>query len=202
MSLTVRMIVVLTTVGLISGGLLSVVNLLTAERIELNRQKEIEEAITRVVPGTVSSSLLYEEDNLMIYGGKDAEGNDLGYAVYSSGTGFQDIIVLMFGTDLPISTINSLTILEQKETPGLGAKITDREAFLRYWEGKDCSGPLTLRKPAAAGPEDLLPAEINTITGATISAEKVMGIVNLSLERLRQIKQEGKLASGGNEDVG
>lgn len=199
MSLPVRMIVVLTAVGLISGGLLSVVNILTAERIELNRQKEIEEAITRVVPGTESSALLYEEDNLMVYGGRDADGKDLGYAVYSSGTGFQDIIVLMFGTDLPITTINSLTILEQKETPGLGAKITDREAFLRFWEGKDCSQPLTLRKPAAGAPEDLLPAEINTITGATISSEKVLGIVNLSLERLRRIKQEGKLQSGGRD---
>ena len=105
MSLSVRMVVVLTAVGLISGGLLSVVNLLTAERIELNRQREIEEAITRVVPGTVSSATLYEEDKFTVYVGRDAADQELGYAIYASGTGFQDVIVLMFGTDPAIEKI-------------------------------------------------------------------------------------------------
>ena len=196
MNLSVRMIVVLTSVGLISGGLLSVVNLLTAERIELNRLKEIEEAITQVVPGTVSSQKLYEDDAITIYVGTDASGQELGYAVYASGTGFQDIIVMMFGTDPAIETIHSLTILEQKETPGLGAKITDQQAFLRYWQGKDIRHPLSLRKPAVGSPEELGASEVNTITGATISSDKVLGIVNLSLERLREIKQAGKLGSG------
>ncbi len=196
MSLSVRMILVLTAVGLISGGLLSVVNLLTADRIELNRQKEIAEAITRVIPGTVSSQKLYEEEKFAVYVGKDAAEQELGYAVYASGTGFQDIIVMMFGTDPAIETLHSLAILEQKETPGLGAKITDQESFLRYWKGKDVRQPLTLRKPAVGSPEELGGSEINTITGATISSDKVLGIVNLSLERLRQIKQAGKLGGG------
>ena len=78
MNLSLRMVVVLTFVGLISGGLLSVVNLLTAERIELNRQKEIEEAITRVVPGAVSSAKLYEEDRFTVYAGKDDADRGLG----------------------------------------------------------------------------------------------------------------------------
>jgi len=196
MSLSVRMVVVLTAVGLISGGLLSVVNLLTAERIELNRQREIEEAITRVVPGTVSSATLYEEDKFTVYVGRDAADQELGYAIYASGTGFQDVIVLMFGTDPAIEKIFFMTILEQKETPGLGAKITDQEAYLRFWQEKDIRQPLTLRKPAVGSPEELGTSEVNAITGATISSDKVLGIVNLSLERLRQIKQEGKLGSG------
>ncbi len=196
MSLSVRMVVVLTAVGLISGGLLSVVNLLTAERIELNRQREIEEAIMRVVPGTVSSATLYEEDKFTVYVGRDAADQELGYAIYASGTGFQDVIVLMFGTDPAIEKIFFMTILEQKETPGLGAKITDQEAYLRFWQEKDIRQPLTLRKPAVGSPEELGTSEVNAITGATISSDKVLGIVNLSLERLRQIKQEGKLGSG------
>ncbi|MFA9453454.1 MAG: FMN-binding protein [Candidatus Aminicenantaceae bacterium] len=196
MSLSVRMVVVLTAVGLISGGLLSVVNLLTAERIELNRQREIEEAITRVVPGTVSSATLYEEDKFTVYVGRDAADQELGYAIYASGTGFQDVIVLMFGTDPAIEKIFFMTILEQKETPGLGAKITDQEGYLRFWQDKDIQQPLTLRKPAVGSPEELGSSEVNAITGATISSDKVLGIVNLSLERLRQIKQEGKLGSG------
>jgi RnfABCDGE-type electron transport complex G subunit len=200
MSLNLRMIVVLTTVGLISGGLLSVVNLLTAERIELNRLREIEEAITKVVPGTVTSEIQYEEEDFTVYSGKNADGKDLGYAVYASGTGFQDIIKLMFGTDPAVEKIYSLTVLEQKETPGLGARITDRDAFLRYWENKDVRQPLTLHKPAAASPQDLSATEVNTITGATISSQKVLDTVTLSLERLRRALQEGKLSKEDQDD--
>ena len=99
----------------------------------------------------------------------------------------------MFGTNPSLTKIKDLTILDQKETPGLGAKITDREIFLRFWKDKDCSQPLKLRKPPASSPEELAPSEVNTITGATISSESVLNIVNSSLERLRKLKAEGKL---------
>jgi len=199
MTLSTRMIVVLTTVGLISGSLLAFVNLLTRDKIEFNRQQEIEAAILEVVPGTDSSASLYEEENFTVYGGRDSAGDLIGYAVYTSGTGFQDVVSMMFGVNADITKINSLTILEQKETPGLGAKITDEQSFLRFWKGRSAGSPLILRKPAAASPEDLSPSEINTITGATISSQKVMGIVNLSLERLKRIKQEGKLTGEGHD---
>ncbi len=193
MSLSARMILVLTSVGLIAGTLLAIVGLLTTERIELNRLKEIQAAISQVVPGTESSVKLYEEEAFTVYAGLDQDGNQLGLAIYATGTGFQDIINLMFGTDPAITRINSLTIIGQKETPGLGAKITDPRAFLRFWENKDCTQPLILHKPAAASPEELSSSEINTITGATISAQKVLEIVNFSLDLVRKIKLEGKL---------
>ncbi len=195
MSLPVRMILVLTVVGLVSGSLLSVVGLLTKQRIEMNRQQEIQAAINEVIPNTKTSQKIYEEDNLTVYESKDNSKNTVGFAVYTSGTGFQDVITLMYGIDPSLSTIKDMTILDQKETPGLGAKITDEKAFLRFWEGKSCEKPLSLRKPAVDSPEKLSPSEVNAITGATISSEKVLDIVNLSLERLKQIKQQGKLLS-------
>lgn len=195
MSLSSRMIIVLTSVGIISGGFLASVGHLTKNRIALNKQMQIEEAIVSVVPGTSSSQKLYEEKDFIVYAGKDNNGNLLGYAIYTSGTGFQDKIELMYGINLSLSIINCLTILEQKETPGLGAKITDKESFLKYWDNRDSSGSLSLHKPAASSLEELSQAEINTITGATISSEKVLQIVNLSLEQLRSLKKEGKFGS-------
>ena len=115
MKLSARMILVLTTVGLVSGSLLAVVNLLTREKIEFNRQQEIKAAILRVVPGTESSASLHEEEEFTIYVGRNAAGEVIGYAVYTSGTGFQDIIRLMFGVDVEITKINSLTILGKKK---------------------------------------------------------------------------------------
>lgn len=195
MSLSSRMIIVLTCVGLLSGAFLAGVGILTKERIAINKQKEIEEAIVKVIPGTVTSEKLHEEKDLTIYGGKNNSGKLIGFAVHASGTGFQDQITMMFGTDTSLSKISRLTILEQLETPGLGAKITDETAFLQFWENKDINVSLTLRKPAVGSAGELLPSEVNTITGATISSEAVLNTVNLSLERLRNIKNEGKLSS-------
>lgn len=199
MSLSNRMIAVLTSVGLLSGGLLTGVGLWTKARIAFNKQKEIQEAIAKVVPGVTSSQKLYEEKDLTVFVGRDEQGALIGLAVYTSGAGFQDKITLMYGIDPALSRIKSLTILEQLETPGLGAKITDEEAFLRYWENKKTAEPLTLRKPAAASPQELAPAEVNTITGATVSSQAVLDMVNRSLERLKSLHKEGKLQTEGED---
>lgn len=197
MNLSTRMVSVLTAVGLISGGFLAGVGLLTKERIELNKKMEIERAIVSVVPGSAASEVLYQEKDFTVYGGKNDSGDIQGYGVYTSGVGFQDRIVIMIGVDPTLSRLNSLVVLDQKETPGLGAKITDRASFLAYWEDKDFSQPLILRKPPARSPESLSSSEVNTITGATISSEAVLNIVNAAREKLRALKEGGALAPGG-----
>ena len=191
------MVIVLTAVGLISGGFLASVGLLTKERIELNKKMEIERAIVSVVPGSAASEILYQEKDFAVYGAKSDSGEVQGYAIYASGVGFQDRIVIMIGVDPALSRLNSLVVLDQKETPGLGAKITDRASFLAYWEEKDFSQPLRLRKPPAPSPQSLSSSEVNTITGATISSEAVLNIVNAAREKLRTLEEAGALAPGG-----
>jgi electron transport complex protein RnfG len=193
MSLSARMILVLTLVGLISGGFLAGVATLTKERIALNVQAEIEEAIKEVVDGAAVNQVVHEEEALLIYRELDEDGKLVGFAVQATGVGFQDKITLMFGLDASLKEITGLTIIDQKETPGLGAKIEDWEAFLQFWENRDVTGQLALRKPPASTIDELLPNEINTITAATISSKKVLEIVNLSLERVRELIKQGKM---------
>lgn len=193
MSLSARMIIVLTLVGLISGGFLAGVAKLTKERIALNMQAEIEEAIQEVVDGAETNAVLHEEEGLVIYRGLEDDGDLAGFAVQATGVGFQDKITLMFGLDASLKEITGLTIIDQKETPGLGAKIEDWDAFLQFWENRDATGLLTLRKPPASTIGELLPTEINTITAATISSKKVLEIVNLSLEKVRELIKKGEM---------
>lgn len=193
MSLSSRMIIVLTTVGLISGGFLAGVAKLTKERIALNIQAEIEEAIEEVVDDAETGSVVYEEESLVIYRELEDDGELAGFAIQATGVGFQDKITLMFGLDETLTKITGLTIIDQKETPGLGAKITEWDAFLQFWEDRDATGPLSLRKPPAGTYEELLTTEINSITAATISSQKVLGIVNLSLEKVRALLTKGKI---------
>jgi len=193
MNLSARMILVLTSVGLISGGFLAGVAALTKEKIALNVQAEIEEAIRVVVDEAEVNRILHEEENLVIYQESEEDGQIVGYAVQATGVGFQDKITLMFGLDPSLAEITGLTIIDQKETPGLGAKIEDWESFLQFWENREATGSLTLRKPPVNDIERLQPSEVNTITAATISSNKVLEIVNLSLERLRELIQQGKI---------
>ena len=196
MKLSVSMVVVLTSVGLLSGSFLATVGLLTKDRIELNKQREIEAAIIKILPGTERSAKLYEEKDFKVYGGKAPDGTLIGYGILVSGIGFQDKITLMLGTDMSLTKTTRLEIIEQKETPGLGAKIEDEDVFLKFWQGRDCSQPLSLRKPAVKTAEELAASEVNTITGATISSESVLQIVNASVERLRQLINEGQIQKG------
>ena len=191
MTLSARMIVVLTSIGLISGGFLAGVAQLTRERIALNIQAKIEEAIAEVVDDAEVNQVIHEEDDFIIYRELDDTGDLAGYAVQATGVGFQDKITLIFGLDETVTRITGLSIINQKETPGLGAKIAEWDAFLQFWEDRDATGKLNLRKPAVDSPEELLPTEINTITAATISSKKVLEIVNLSLDRMRKLIKEG-----------
>jgi len=192
MSLSSRMILALTCVGLLSSGFLAGVGLWTKEKIAFNIQQEIEQAIKTVVPGTVVSEKLHEEQAFTVYAGNAEDGTLAGYAVYASGAGFQDTITVMFGTDIEVKRLTRIMILRQTETPGLGANIESEDLFLKFWEDRDIQADLTLHKPAASSPSELTPTEINTITGATISSEAVLNIVNFSLEKLKD-----KIAHGG-----
>jgi electron transport complex protein RnfG len=186
------MVIVLTSIGIISGALLMAVNLLTKDRIAYNKQKEIEGAIIRVIPGTRASQKIYEEKDFTVYQGEDDQGNLLGFAINTAAAGFQDKILYIFGLNTQLTRINSLYVLGQKETPGLGAKITDQKAFLQFWESKDCDQPLSLRKPAVEK-EQLASSEVNTVTGATVSSRAVLTSVNLALEKIKKLKEEGKI---------
>ena len=195
MNLSAKMILVLTSIGIISGLLLAGVDWATKERISANLQKELEEAVIQVVPGTVSSQKIYEEKGFTIYSGKDANGKILGYAINSEVGGFQDKIIFLLGTNEEFCKINRLHILDQKETPGLGAKITNETAFLQFWENRDCRQQIMLRKPPV-DKETLGPSEVNTITGATVSSESVLSGVNATFQKIKTLRSEGALRTG------
>ncbi len=95
-----------------------------------------------------------------------------GWVLKSGGQGYADRIELLIGVDAQAKTITGLFVLEQKETPGLGNKITFPE-----WRRQFVNRPAGLAlKVIKGGP----PAgnTIDAVTGATISSRSVTGIVN------------------------
>ncbi len=107
------------------------------------------------------------------------DGAPVGFAIRAASSGFQDTITLLFGYDPSTSQLLGMTILESKETPGLGDKIYKDLEFVAEFEG--VTPPLLGVKE---GSEKGAPGEIVMITGATISSRAVIKAINTELERI------------------
>lgn len=122
MSTSARMILVLTIITTLLGGVLAAWDGFTQPKIQAHRLAKIQAAVGDVLPQHDH----YEEVQMgerTFYVGKDNGGNTVGIAFEAAGSGFQGEISMMVGVDPDFSNITGLTVLSQVETPGLGTKI-------------------------------------------------------------------------------
>jgi electron transport complex protein RnfG len=175
------------------GGSLAVVHIAWQGRIDQNKRNETYDQIPRLVVGAdkeLTEELVIDGRKVLKAFGKGPDGQaaHLGWVVRASGQGFADRIELLIGLNARGDAITGLYVLEQKETPGLGSKITGD--FQEQFAGKDPAKPLevTNDKPAEGA------NQIRAIAGATVSTRSVCDIVNVALKGL-----PGKLAAGAKE---
>ncbi|MDD5440672.1 MAG: FMN-binding protein, partial [Candidatus Omnitrophica bacterium] len=121
---TVKIIAVLTVVCLLSSALLSYFSGITFARIEQNGIDAINDAIRVLAPQAVRNEE-FSVSGLAVYRLFDAGDNNFGYAFIAQGQGYAGTIKMMVLTDMAISEINGMAVLESVETPGLGAKIKE-----------------------------------------------------------------------------
>lgn len=187
MNNVVKMIITLSVIGIVSGGLLSRIDNWADPLIAANQKKQTEEAIFKVQP----EAKAYENMNIPgmeLYKVKDAGSSDIGYSLVYSGNGFQGKIRLMIGISSDLENITRMEVLEQVETPGLGTKVTE-EPFTDQFKKLQTSPQIGWVK----GVPPTKPNEIQAITGATISSKAVVVIMNEGITKLRTLKKEGKI---------
>jgi electron transport complex protein RnfG len=180
------MVVVLTLVSVVAAAVLGYVAELTTPRIEAHALRELRQGISDVLPGLQDYEARFKEEDFEVYEGKNEEGDTVGFAIVRYGAGFSDSIKLIFGVSTDFSKIYSLKVLEQKETPGLGAKIMQEKPFLQFWRGVSIAEPIRYAKPPRPK-EQLEENEINAITGATISSEAVVAAVNDAVDEAKKV---------------
>ncbi len=174
----VKMIATLAFAGLASG--LSIVGIyeLTLPRITANKEAALRAAVLEVLPGATKLQALAWAEALSvspdgeIYGGYDDAGSLVGYAVPAGGPGFQDTIQLLFGYDADRSRVVGMTVLESRETPGLGDGIYKDMDFVDQFRDLVVDPKPELVKGGASEPW-----QVDAITGATISSKAVVNIV-------------------------
>jgi electron transport complex protein RnfG len=157
-----------------------------APRIEANRQAALASAVLEVVPGAVR----YTERRFGLrsaYECFDAEGRPLGWAIPASDFGFQDRIDVVIGLSFGGRSILGLSVVEDKETPGLGNRI-EEDAWRAQYAGLDARQAITV----VNRPRRDESREVQAISGATISSQAVTRMVNDATRELGPQLREGR----------
>jgi len=185
MKKSVQMVLSLSIVGIISGISLVGMYSYTHLRIEANKRRAIQEAIFTVLPGIKDYEVIIK-DGKEIYKGLDSSGKMVGYAFTGEGGGYQGKIKIMVGVDPGLEKVKGIEILESVETPGLGAKISS-DWFKNQFKELRTLPSIQLIKGKTHKKE---PYQVQAITGATISSQAVVEIMNKTLEEVREKLKE------------
>jgi electron transport complex protein RnfG len=167
------------------GAALAGVHAGLSAKIVDNKRADTMNQIPQLVPGAARGVEQKVGDEI-VYRAVDESGKLVGWVVPAMGQGFADTIELLVGLDVKAETITGMSVLSQKETPGLGDKIYKQASWRAQYAGKPTAEPLKVTKSATAGR-----GEIAAISGATISSQSVTDIVNKTVKDFRE-----KLASG------
>ncbi len=190
---TPRLVLTLCLAGLLSGLTIVGAYRLTLPVIQENHARALREAVFEVVPGSErmqrlviegegaaahlvpAAGVLGEEPS--VYGAYAADGHFVGYAIPAEGPGFQDTIRLIYGFDPGKQRIVGMSVLESRETPGLGDRIYKDQSFVDQFDDLAVAPPVQLVKETPTSPN-----QVDAITGATISSTAVVNIVRRSNE--------------------
>lgn len=162
-----KIIASLTVICAVIAAMLAAVNAFTADRIAKNTELEKENSIRKIFGSYITAEEYTDfESPEEMYVYLVYKSNMLyGYCVnvFPSGFGGQINMMVGIGADSDIAGVN---IVSMSETPALGSKTNTRD-FLSGYEGK--KGKITLG------------ADIDAVSGATISSKAVTAGVNSAL---------------------
>jgi Na+-transporting NADH:ubiquinone oxidoreductase subunit C len=184
----------LLTVVFIAG--VSGIYLSTKERVELNetivQKKAVLYAAGIEYPADNPTRIneIYAE-NVREVGGNgrpdyyeiELPNGDTGYGVYVEGAGLWGQIVTIFGFRSDLETITGMEVVEQSETPGLGARINE-PWFKEQFRGK--TPPFEFVPEGTASGED----ELDAITGASKTTAAMERIANKATEEAKEVIEE------------
>ena len=164
---TIKLILALGLVTMISGGFLGFFYEYTMPLVEARQMAEMmEKGFKTVLPEAVSFQEVEKGQGEKpagiekIYEGFDEKGNSIGVAFEAMGKGFGGSMKLAVGLDVENQKIIGVKVLNHAETPGVGDKI-EEEAFLGQFQGKSLADSFSVKE------------DVDGITGATISSAAV-----------------------------
>ena len=175
-----NMVLVLTGVAVIMGGILAYMNHLTEGPINEQKVKALNDGIKVVmcnetaemvkVDTVIKNDAKGKELTYIIYQIQNAQKQDLGAAVVSTTSGFGGDLKVLVGFDSE-GKILGYTLLEHTETPGLGAKADK-------WFQKGQKGDIIGKSPAVPLTVKKDDGQIDAITASTITSRAFLLAIN------------------------
>lgn len=172
-----RLVLVLTLIAAVSGGILAVVNYFTAPKIKEAEERATNAALASCLPGAAT---FRKEESLPAGAGADVTGVYLGFindepagvVAKVEPRGYGGKITMMVGVTAE-GKVAGVKVLSHTETPGLGAKIK-KDAFLQQ---------AAIRESGLGNPPALKQdgGKVEAITNATVSSRAVVRGINQAL---------------------
>ena len=192
-SSTGPMIKVLGTVSLICGVLIVGTHISTLGRIRHNREIIMRESVEQLLPG-IQKQVIYgiqpsgnltilpgvENEGPRLFAGYDASGALLGIVIETSDRGYADVISAMYAYSPEKQVITGFKVVEMRETPGLGDKISSDPGFLENF--KNLEAKLLHAIAVVKHGTKKNPWEIDAISGATVSSRAVGRMLQKSVQ--------------------
>ena len=179
---------ILFIVTAITGLILGVVYEITASPIKQTQERLKNEALSGALPEAENFSLLElapgAPDIVKEVQGGTKDGVGTGYCITVSPKGYGGPIEIVVGIASD-GALRAIRILNQTETPGLGAKAADA-AFTNQYSEKQ------VERMAVVKTTPSTPDQIQAISGATITSEAVTLGVNTALEYWQTNLRGGK----------
>jgi Na+-transporting NADH:ubiquinone oxidoreductase subunit C len=112
----------------------------------------------------------------------EAGGEPAGYVFIRSGPGLWGEITATVGFDAGLASLTGVYFLKQSETPGLGARVSEKW-FTEQFRGK--KGPFTTVGEGEPASEN----QFDAITGASITSNAVLAILNTTIAQAKDLAQ-------------
>ena len=183
----INMVVVLTVLTALSGGLLATVKAKTEVQIEnqvLKFQKA--PAIKGIFPETTNDPLAErfnvkaETTELQVFPAKLSDGAKA-VAFETKGTGFGGALGLMVCINLDTDAIVGVRVTTHSETPGIGSRAKDNLSFVSQFAGKGLDTNFSVKADGGA---------IDAMSGATVTSKAVSLAATQAKEIYQKLKPE------------
>jgi electron transport complex protein RnfG len=195
------MILTLGITALVCGMLVVAAYELALPRILENRLITLERGVFTVLKGATARGTFVITDaglvasdtatptGLAVHAGYAADGRLIGIAAEGGARGYSDVVQLLYAWSPECQCINAVTVLSNKDTPGIGDKISRDPAFLENFtalsaasnpDGSGLAHPIVTVKHGTK----LEAWQIDAISGATITSRAVGKALNDSAQRV------------------
>jgi electron transport complex protein RnfG len=177
------------------GLLIAMTNAALSDRIEQNKAAKLNDLTRALLPGAevfqpVEADIQVKlpdgaQEKAKIFEILSGDKQRLGWSFNAHGSGFAGPVELVVAVDRDFEKIMGFDVLASSETPGFGDQIKS-DYYRKQYAGAPAE-QLALTKTGNPGVAD---TQIVAITGATVSSQAVVDIVNTFLTQIKSQMQE------------